>query len=40
MMDAEIEFVQELHDTDYGRREFAIEDNNRYILWFGDKLEK
>lgn len=40
MIDAEIEVVQEMHDTDYGRREFAVEDLNGYILWFGEKLEQ
>ncbi len=30
--------VQELRETDYGRREFAIEDPNGYILNFGEKL--
>lgn len=35
-VDAEI--VGELHDTDYGRREFAVQDHNGYILWFGETL--
>lgn len=30
--------VQELRETDYGRREFAIEDPNGYVLNFGEKL--
>ena len=31
--------VQELRETEYGRREFAIEDPNGYVLAFGEKLE-
>lgn len=31
--------VQELRETEYGRREFAIEDGNGYVLAFGEKRE-
>lgn len=31
--------VQELRETEYGRREFAIEDCNGYVLAFGEKLD-
>ena len=34
------ERVQELRDTDYDRREFAIQDCNGYILWFGEKVDQ
>jgi len=37
---AETEIVGELHDTDYGRREFAVHDYNGYVLWFGEALEQ
>jgi len=30
--------VQELRETDYGRREFAVTDPNGYVLNFGEKL--
>ena len=30
--------VQALHETDYGRREFAIEDPNGYVLAFGEQV--
>lgn len=33
------EVVQELRETDYGRREFAIEDPNGYVLAFGEEME-
>jgi len=26
-----------MRTTDYGRREFPIEDPNGYVLWFGEK---
>jgi uncharacterized glyoxalase superfamily protein PhnB len=31
--------AQELRETEYGRREFAIEDPNGYVLAFGEKLD-
>ncbi len=31
--------VQELRETEYGRREFAVEDPNGYVLAFGEKLD-
>lgn len=31
--------VQALHETDYGRLEFAIEDPNGYVLAFGEQVE-
>lgn len=40
MVGPEVEIVQELYDTDYGRRKFAIQDTNDYTLWFGGKLEQ
>jgi uncharacterized glyoxalase superfamily protein PhnB len=35
---ADVRVVQELRETAYGRREFAIEDCNGYVLAFGEKL--
>lgn len=32
--------VVDLHDTFYGMREFAIEDNNGYVLTFAEELEQ
>lgn len=32
--------VQELRETDYGRREFAVADPNGYVLAFGEKLDE
>ena len=36
----EAEVVQELRDTDYGRREFGVRDYNGYVLWFGEMLTR
>jgi hypothetical protein len=30
--------VEDLHETDFGWEQFAIEDPNGYVLWFGEKL--
>jgi uncharacterized glyoxalase superfamily protein PhnB len=35
----DVSHVLEMRTTDYGRREFAIEDPNGYVLWFGEKAE-
>ena len=35
----DVTVVQELRETEYGRREFAIEDCNGYVLAFGEKLD-
>jgi len=35
---ADVPRVLEVRTTDYGRREFAIEDPNGYVLWFGEKV--
>ncbi len=37
--EAGVEFVQDLHETDFGWEQFAVEDCNGYVLWFGEKLE-
>lgn len=31
--------VEDLHETDFGWEQFAIEDPNSYVLWFGEKLD-
>ncbi|MFB6309604.1 MAG: VOC family protein [Salinirussus sp.] len=36
---AGVEIVQDLHETDFGWEQFAVEDCNGYVLWFGEKLE-
>lgn len=36
--DADGPVVQELRETEYGRREFAVADPNGYVLNFGEKL--
>lgn len=38
LSDAGVEVVQDVHETDFGWRQFAVEDCNGYILWFGEKL--
>lgn len=38
LVDAGATVVQELRETDYDRREFAVEDPNGYVLNFGQKL--
>jgi len=35
---SEVEIVQELHTTRYGRHQFAVRDCNGYILWFAQKI--
>ena len=35
-----VEFVEELHDTFYGMREFIIRDLNRFWITFGQPLRK
>jgi lactoylglutathione lyase len=34
------EIIQELHETDFGWRQFAVSDCNGYVLWFGEKLDE
>lgn len=34
-----IEMVEEIHDTEYGMREFIIRDNNRFWITFGQQKE-
>ncbi|MFB6233408.1 MAG: VOC family protein [Haloarculaceae archaeon] len=34
-----VEILDEVHETDFGWRQFAVEDCNGYVLWFGEKLE-
>lgn len=36
---AGVEITQELHETEFGWRQFAVSDCNGYVLWFGEKLE-
>lgn len=36
--DGDSTVVQDLRETEYGRREFAIADPNGYVLNFGEKL--
>ena len=33
-----VKIIREIQDSDYGNREFEIEDNNGYILCFGQVL--
>lgn len=33
-----VEIIQELHRTEFGRMQFAVQDCNEYILWFGEKI--
>jgi len=35
---AGVETTQDPHDTEYGRRQFAVEDCNGYVLWFSEKI--
>ena len=39
LADAGVEMVTEMHETDFGWKQFAVEDPNGYVLWFGEKLE-
>lgn len=39
LSEAGINVIQDLHETDFGWRQFAVEDCNGYILWFGEKLD-
>lgn len=34
-----VQIVKEIQNTDYGNREFEIEDNNGYILCFGQEIK-
>jgi uncharacterized glyoxalase superfamily protein PhnB len=36
---AGVELVRDLHETDFGWRQFAAEECNGYVLWFGEKLD-
>jgi uncharacterized glyoxalase superfamily protein PhnB len=36
---AGVEVVKAPQETDFGWRQFAVEDRNGYVLWFGEKLE-
>lgn len=38
LQDKEVTFVQELTESAYGRNQFAIQDCNDYILWFGAEI--
>lgn len=33
-----VEITRELHETEFGWRQFAVADPNGYTLWFGEKL--
>jgi len=35
---SDAEVIQDVHTTKYGRRQFAVEDCNGYILWFAQKI--
>ena len=37
--ESDVTVVQAVRETDYGRREFAIEDPNGYVLAFGEQVE-
>ncbi len=36
---ADVEVVRDLHETDFGWEQFAVEDLNGYVRWFGEKHE-
>jgi uncharacterized glyoxalase superfamily protein PhnB len=36
---AGVDIIEELHETDFGWKQFAVSDCNGYVLWFGEKLE-
>jgi len=36
---AGVDIMEELHETDFGWKQFAVTDCNGYVLWFGEKLE-
>jgi len=36
---AGVDIIEELHETDFGWKQFAATDPNGYVLWFGEKLE-
>jgi len=38
LSDAGVEMAQQLHETEFGWRQFAALDPNGYVLWFGEKL--
>jgi uncharacterized glyoxalase superfamily protein PhnB len=33
-----VEVTRELHETEFGWRQFAVADPNGYVLWFGERL--
>lgn len=37
-VEGDVAVVQDLSQTEYGRKQFAIQDCNDYILWFGDTV--
>jgi uncharacterized glyoxalase superfamily protein PhnB len=37
-LDDEVTVVQELSQTEHGRNQFAVQDCNGYILWFGEPV--
>lgn len=39
LAEAGVDITEDLHETDFGWEQFAIEDCNGYVLWFGEKLE-
>jgi len=39
LADAGVEIAADLHETDFGWQQFAIQDCNGYVLWFGEKLD-
>ncbi|PSQ59583.1 MAG: hypothetical protein BRD23_04005 [Halobacteriales archaeon SW_9_67_25] len=39
LADAGVDIVDDLHETDFGWTQFAIEDCNGYVIWFGEKLD-
>lgn len=39
LTDADVEILEEPHETDFGWRQFAAKDCNGYVLWFGEKLD-
>jgi uncharacterized glyoxalase superfamily protein PhnB len=39
LADAGVDTITDVHETDFGWKQFAVEDPNGYVLWFGEKLE-
>lgn len=35
-VEGDVQIVQDLSQTEYGRQQFAIQDCNDYVLWFGE----